>query len=67
MDKPPFLLFDLGGVFVDSAGFERLNDLIAEPIKPHVLKKKWLSSPAVRLFELGQSSPEAFAEDLLAE
>jgi putative hydrolase of the HAD superfamily len=34
---------------------------------PSSLREKWLSSPAVRKFELGRSSPEEFAQTLIAE
>ncbi|WEN14886.1 HAD-IA family hydrolase [Rhodanobacter sp. AS-Z3] len=67
MNRPSFLLFDLGGVLVDNAGFARLSQLVPVPMAPDALKQKWLTSPAVRLFELGQSSPEAFATHFLAE
>lgn len=67
MNAASFLLFDLGGVLVENAGLDRLAQLMPDPVKPDALKQKWLSSPAVRHFELGRSSPKVFAEAFVAE
>jgi epoxide hydrolase-like predicted phosphatase len=61
------LLFDLGGVLVQNAAFERLGALLAEPTDLPTLKGRWLSSPSVRAFELGRIGPGAFAEAFIAE
>ena len=68
MSTPPsVLLFDLGGVLVKNVGFDRLNELLPSPLPIEDLKTKWLSSPAVRSFEVGSSTPEAFAGSVVAE
>lgn len=67
MAHPAVLLFDLGGVLVENVGFERLNALLPSPLPAEELKTKWLASPAVRAFEVGSSSPEAFASSVVAE
>jgi len=67
MPRPSVLLFDLGGVLVDTSGFSRLNELLAEPKDLIVLKEMWLASPAVRQFELGLSAPAEFAQAFIAE
>lgn len=65
--QPEVLLFDLGGVLVENVGFERLNALLPFPLPLEELKTRWLSSPAVRSFEAGSCSPEAFARDVVSE
>jgi putative hydrolase of the HAD superfamily len=61
------LLFDLGGVVLENATFERLNVLLPEPVEIRDLKERWLSSAAVRAFELGKTAPTEFAEEFIAE
>src|SRR5256885_15418243 len=65
--KPAVLLFDLGGVLVENVGFERFNALLPSPIPTEELKTWWLASPAVRAFEVGSCTPEAFARGVVAE
>ncbi len=67
MSRPRVLLFDLGGVLVETSGFDRLNELLANSIGLDDLREKWLTSPTVRRFELGKSSPEEFAQAFVAE
>lgn len=67
MSRSSVLLFDLGGVLVETSGFDRLNELLAKPIDLRALKDMWLASPAVRRFELGISSPDEFAQTLIVE
>jgi HAD superfamily hydrolase (TIGR01509 family) len=57
----PFLLFDLGGVLIENVGFERIKRLMPEVVDTAVLKQRWLASPPVRAFELGQISAAEFA------
>jgi glucose-1-phosphatase len=64
---PTVLLFDLGGVLVENVGFERFNALLPTPKLEEELKTLWLRSPAVRAFETGLCSPEAFADAVVAE
>jgi len=67
VSRPAVLLFDLGGVLVENVGFERMNALLPTPILEEELKTLWLGSPAVRAFETGLCSPEAFAAGVVAE
>lgn len=67
MTLPSLLLFDLGGVLVENAGFERLNQMLGDAIDVGQLKDKWLASPTVRRFELGLVSPDEFASGFVAE
>lgn len=67
MSYPSLLLFDLGGVLIQSAVFDSLNRLLPEPLDNAAIKERWLFSPAVRRFELGEISPEEFAESIIAE
>jgi len=64
---PSLLLFDLGGVLLENATFDRLNRLLPAPMETAALKDRWLASPAVRRFELGETAPGEFAETFLAE
>ena len=67
MTRPEVLLFDLGGVLIENDTFAALQNLL--PTKPdgEALRHRWLSSRAVREFELGRLAPEAFAVSFLAE
>lgn len=61
------LLFDLGGVLVRNAAFDRLNTLLPAPVAIDELKAMLLTSPAYRAFELGMTSPADFAQALVTE
>jgi putative hydrolase of the HAD superfamily len=52
---------------VENATFEQLEALLPRPIGRESLKSEWLASPAVRAFELGQSSPAEFADAFVRE
>jgi putative hydrolase of the HAD superfamily len=70
MKLPQLLLFDLGGVLIENYTFSRLQALSPQTIdmtELSALKKKWLSSPAVRCFELGQIAPLEFARQFIGE
>lgn len=67
MSAPEWLLFDLGGVLIESTVFENLNRLLAESLDAASIKQRWLYSASVRLFELGEISAEEFAERFIAE
>ncbi|CAN5263705.1 hypothetical protein BH11PSE14_BH11PSE14_01470 [soil metagenome] len=60
-------MFDLGGVLVENALFERLGKLVPAVLPEDDIKSRWLLSKAVRLFETGRCSPSAFARDLVVE
>jgi len=61
------VLFDLGGVLVELSGVPALLGWMSNKLSPEELFAVWLRSPAVRAFERGQSTPEAFAEDIVQE
>lgn len=67
MSAPSCLLFDLGGVLVRNAVFDRLNALLPAPVAIDELKATLLASPAYRAFELGTTSPADFARDFVTE
>lgn len=61
------LLFDLGGVLIESAAFENLNRLLPETVLPNHIKEHWLRSPSVRQYERGQASAAEFANRFVKE
>ncbi len=61
------VLFDLGGVLVELAGVPTMLAWMNNRISPEELRTMWLRSPAVREFETGRATPEAFASGLIAE
>lgn len=65
-DAHDVLLFDLGGVLVDFAGFEELPQLLREPLDVAEVKRRWIACPAVSAFERGATTPERFASDFAA-
>ena len=67
MAIPEVLLFDLGGVLVESAGLQELPRLLAAPMQPEDLRRKWLTSPAVGLFETGRCAEQEFAAAFIEE
>lgn len=67
MNTPALLLFDLGGVLVENRTFQRLKCLAPEAVDSDTLKDRWLHSPTVRRFELGQSTAAEFAAAFIAE
>jgi putative hydrolase of the HAD superfamily len=70
MDEGPtfqVLLFDLGGVLVDFAGFEELSRLVPEPMDPGAIRSRWIASPAVARFERGAGTGRQFADGVIEE
>ncbi|MGJ0484439.1 MAG: HAD family hydrolase [Methylomicrobium sp.] len=67
MNRPSLLLFDLGGVLIESYVFERLNGYLSEPLERTAIKARWLLSPSVRRFESGETEPFEFAENFISE
>jgi len=61
------ILFDLGGVLVRFRGVERVAELLGDAEVSEAHWSQWLRSPALRAFELGELSPEQFAEAFLQE
>ena len=67
MTRPSVLLFDLGGVLVRNGSFDGLRTLLGSQVDDDGLRDRWLRSPAVRSFELGRISANAFARLFLEE
>ncbi|HKV42509.1 MAG TPA: HAD family phosphatase [Blastocatellia bacterium] len=61
------VLFDLGGVLVELTGIASLRSWTGKRMSTEELWRMWLSSPAVRAFETGQSFPDVFAGQLISE
>ena len=61
------ILLDLGGVLIEVTGARRLLEWAAHLGSVEKVWERWLTSPAVRSFETGRSSPLAFAEALIGE
>lgn len=60
------LLFDLGGVLVESTGRRALKKLLPHLIDDQIMDR-WLRSPAVVRFESGGIDPQAFAREFAGE
>ena len=61
------ILFDLGGVLIELTGVPTMLAWTRGRFSESQLWDRWLSSPAVREFESGQSTPEAFGGAMVAE
>ena len=61
------VLFDLGGVLVELSGVPTMLTWMGGRVSADELFRMWLTSPAVRTFETGRTSPEVFADQLIAE
>lgn len=61
------VLFDVGGVLVELSGVPTMLAWLGDRHSPDELWKIWLTSPVVRAFETGRTSPESFADELIAE
>jgi HAD superfamily hydrolase (TIGR01509 family) len=61
------LLFDLGGVLIDFAGFDELSRLM--PGKPDraEVRARWIGSESVQLFERGGITPLEFAHRVIGD
>jgi putative hydrolase of the HAD superfamily len=70
MDKKPkfdVLLFDLGGVLMDFAGFEELRRLLPGSPGRSEVRDRWIHSPAVQRFERGDITARQFADAVIVE
>ena len=67
MRRPVVMLFDLGGVLVESSLLERLHAYLPALLTIDELKSKWLESSIVRSFEKGACTPTVFASTLVNE
>jgi len=61
------ILFDLGGVLIELSGVARMLELTGNQMAPGELWRRWLTSAAVREFESGKSSIDAFADGVRRE
>ncbi|MEJ2583383.1 MAG: hypothetical protein P8127_17410, partial [Acidobacteriota bacterium] len=66
---PPFevLLFDLGGLLIDFAGFDELVPLMLGAVDREEVRRRWISSKAVQRFERAEISPLEFANGVIRE
>ena len=64
---PSLLLFDLGGVLLESTAHHNLRRLTGIELDIADYRERWLRSPAVCRFEAGRNTPQSFAEEFLAE
>lgn len=69
MRTQPFdvILFDLGGVLIELTGVPVMIEWTKGRFTEDQLWERWLSSPAVRKFEKGQSTPQQFSGTMIAE
>ncbi len=66
MAGPKVLLFDLGGVLVDSVGHTELQRLLSKE-DPDEVRRRWEASPTLVRFQTGRCSADAFARSFLEE
>ena len=61
------LLFDLGGVLMDFAGFDELARFIPGAPDRSEIRERWIRSGSVQRFERGEITPEQFADSVIEE
>ena len=61
------ILFDLGGVLIEVVGADRMLTWSRTLPDMATMWTRWLASPAVRAYETGRSSRQAFAEAVIGE
>ena len=61
------LLFDLGGVLMDFAGFDELGPLIPGAPDRTEIRDRWIRSDSVQRFERGEITPDRFAACVIEE
>jgi len=61
------LLFDLGGVLIHFAGFEELPGLLHGNPDAQSVRRRWIDSETVHVFERGDIGPQEFARRFIAE
>jgi len=61
------LLFDLGGVLIDFAGFDELGRLLPGDVSRDEVRERWISSAFVRQFESAEITPQGFARGVVSE
>jgi len=70
MDRNPrfdVLLFDLGGVLMEFAGFEELGPLIPGAPDRTEIRDRWIRSKSVQQFERGEIPPDRFSVGVIEE
>ena len=67
MRSEKVMLFDLGGVLVETTGRDVLRTLLPSMNEPRVVLERWHRSRAVNLFERGQTSTRVFARTFIKE
>lgn len=61
------VLFDLGGLLIELSGIDTFRSWVGDRFTVEDIWHRWLTSPAVRAFEMGESRPDAFADQLIEE
>lgn len=61
------LLFDLGGVLIDFAGYDELARLLPGGVNRDEVRESWISSPFVQRFERAEITPDDFARGVVRE
>ena len=61
------LLFDLGGVLIDFAGFRELGRILPAGVDRAEVRSRWISSPMVQRFERAEITPREFASGVIRE
>jgi len=61
------LLFDLGGVLIDFAGFDELSCLLPGGVDRGEIRAQWIASPSVQRFERAEITPQQFARGVVRE
>jgi len=61
------LLFDLGGVLIDFAGFDELGRLLPGRPDRSEVRSRWIESVSVQKFERGAITPLEFARGVICE
>ena len=67
MKQTKIIMFDLGGVLVESTGIVALQSLAPHLHDKQVVLERWLRSQAVALFERGRISGDEFAATFIQE
>jgi putative hydrolase of the HAD superfamily len=61
------VLFDLGGLLIEISGVDMFRSWVGDRFSVEDIWHRWLTSPAVRAFEMGQTPPDLFADQLIDE
>ena len=61
------VLFDLGGLLIELLGIDTFRSWVGDQLAVEDIWHRWLTSPAVRAFEMGRIDPQTFADRLIDE